>query len=200
MFKEKQFQPLKFKELKAGMTMKSIGDHHGKLYAGYVNKANEIQKEVEGADKSKANATYGGAYSEMRRQETFAVNGMKLHEVYFGHLGGDGGDASGKIKELIERDFESYENWKEHFAATAMGARGWVVLAYDWDDKMLHIYAQDTHNVGPIWDASPLLALDMYEHAYWMEFGADKKSYLDAFFANLDWAAVNARVEKMKME
>lgn len=168
-----------------GISLRMIQNHF-KLYEGYVKKTNEIQEKLETADKKTANGVYS-EYGELKREETFAVNGMKLHEYYFAHLKGQGGEPRGKLKELIDRDFGSFEVFKEEMITTGICARGWAVLAYDFKDMKLHIYGSDAHNVGAVWNCAVLMALDVYEHAYFMDYGVDRKTYMDAFFKHMDW-------------
>ncbi|MDP3881013.1 MAG: Fe-Mn family superoxide dismutase [bacterium] len=171
---------------------------HTELYDGYVAKTNEIQKKVDEADKSKANQSFS-EFGELKRQETFSVNGMKLHEIYFNHLKKGGSELSGPLKEMIEKDYGSVEAWKEEMVATGIASRGWAILAFDWQDMRLHIYGQDAHNVGAVWGASPLIALDVYEHAYFLDYGKGRGEYIDAFFANMDYDAVNEVISKWKI-
>lgn len=185
--------PLHVSQDLEGISLKSVTEHQ-KLYEGYVKKTNEIQKKIGETDKSEANAVYS-AIGELKRQETFAVNGMKLHESYFPLLGGDG-VVKGKILEMIERNFGSYDAWKEDFVATGMSARGWAILAYDWKDLRLHNYGMDAQNVGAVWGAIPLIAMDMYEHAFFMDHGTNKKAYIESFFKTLNWDFVNEVLEK----
>lgn len=194
----KPFEPEKLnidKDLE-GLSLKLIQEHF-KLYEGYVKKTNEIQGKIETVDKSEANGVYS-AIGELKRQETFAVNGMKLHEVYFGHLGGDPSTSSGQVGVpkgelvgMIERDFGSLDAWKLDMVATAISARGWAILAFDLKDNRLHNYGSDAHNLGAVWGAIPVIVLDVYEHAYFIDYGVNRKSYLDAFFKNLDWDYAN---------
>ncbi len=171
-----------------GLSQKML-EQHFKLYEGYVKKSNEIQTKVDSADKSEANGVYS-FIGELKRQETFAVNGMKLHEVYFGHLQGDG-VAAGDLVSMIEKDFGSIEAWKEEMLATGMSARGWAILAFDYRDNRLHVYGSDGHNVGAVWGAVPVIVLDVYEHAYFIDYGISRKAYIDTFFKNLDWQFAN---------
>jgi len=192
MLKDFIADPLKLDKDLSGISLKSVVEHQ-KLYEGYVKKINEIQKKIQEADKSEANAVYS-YIGELKREETFAMNGMKLHEAYFPLLGGDGA-AKGKILEMIQKDFGSYDSWKEDFIATGMSVRGWAILAYDWKDHTLHNYAMDSQNVGAVWNATPLLAMDMYEHAFFMDHGTNKKTYIESFFKTLNWDFVNMLVE-----
>jgi Fe-Mn family superoxide dismutase len=163
---------------------------HYKLYEGYVAKRNEILGSLAGADLGAANQVY----SEVRALKvdlTFAIGGIKNHEIYFDHLGGHGGDPQGPVGELIERDFGSVAAWRSDLRATGMAARGWAWTAYDWDEGRLFNYLGDAQNTFPVWNATPLVALDVYEHAYFLDYQTDRASYIDAFFANLDWEVVN---------
>ena len=172
-----------------GISRASIEAHH-RLYQGYVAKRNEILSKLEGLDRSGANQVY----SELRALKvdlSFAIGGIKNHEIYFAHLGGDGGDPNGPIKELIERDFGSVGAWREDLKATGIAGRGWAWTAYDWDEHRLFNYIGDAQNTFPIWNATPLIALDVYEHAYFLDFQTDRGAYIDAFFSNLDWGVVN---------
>ncbi len=179
-----------------GITLKMLQEHF-KLYQGYVKKSNEIQDKIKSADKSEANGVFS-YIGELKRQETFAVNGMKLHEVYFGHLGGNG-EPGGDLVKMIERDFESVDKWKEDMIATGISARGWAILAYDFKDSKLHNYGSDAHNVGAVWGAIPLIVLDVYEHAYFMDYGTNRKTYIDSFFKNLNWDFANEIVRQCEL-
>ncbi len=137
-------------------------------------------------------------YSELRALKlelSFALGGVKNHELYFGHLGGGGGDPKGGFARLVVRDFGSVPDWKADLKATGMAARGWAWTAYDWDEQRLFNHIGDAQNTFPVWNATPLVALDVYEHAYVVDFGTDRSSYIDAFFNNLDYAVVDGTVE-----
>ena len=179
-----------------GLSLKMLAEHF-KLYEGYVKKSNEIQTKVESADKSEANGVYS-FIGELKRQETFAVNGMKLHEVYFGHLQGNG-TPGGELVAMIEKDFGSVDAWKEAMLATGMSARGLAILAFDYRDNRLHIYGSDGHNVGAVWGAVPVIVLDVYEHAYFTDYGISRKAYIDTFFKNLDWQFANKIVAEYEL-
>jgi Fe-Mn family superoxide dismutase len=163
---------------------------HYKLYQGYVAKRNEILGLLADADPDSANQVYSDLRS-LKVDLTFAIGGIKNHEIYFDHLGGDGGDPQGRIRDLIERDFRSVEAWRADLKATGMAARGWAWTAYDWDEGRLFNYLGDAQNTFPVWNATPLVALDVYEHAYFLDYQTDRASYIDALFANLDWGVVN---------
>ncbi len=175
-----------------GISRASVEAHY-KLYQGYVNKRNEILGALAEVDLSTANQVY----SQLRALKvdlSFAVGGVKNHEIYFEHLGGPGGQPDGAIGALIERDFGSAADWRADLKATGMAARGWAWTAYDWDEQRLFNYLGDAQNTFPIWNATPLVALDVYEHAYFLDYQTDRASYIDAFLANLDWGVVNGWV------
>jgi superoxide dismutase, Fe-Mn family len=171
---------------------------HYRLYEGYVAKRNEILRKLDGVDLASANQVYSDVRA-LKVELSFAVGGIKNHEVYFEHLGGDGGEPEGLMADLIERDFGSAGDWRADLKATGMAGRGWAWTAYDWDEGRLFNYAGDTQNTYPIWNATPLIALDVYEHAYFIDFQTDRASYIDAFFDNLDWGTVNDWASKYQI-
>jgi len=180
-----------------GISRTSVEAHY-KLYEGYVNKRNEILEKLGGVDLSSANQVY----SELRALKidlTFAIGGIKNHEIYFEHLGGSGGDPGGTTRKLIDRDFGSVAAWREDLKATGMAGRGWAWTAYAWEEKRLFNYLCDEQNTFPIWNATPLVALDVYEHAYFLDYQTDRASYIDAFFANLDWEVVEGWVTQYQI-
>jgi len=190
-----EIREMPFEGAQGSISDKTLLIHHDKLYAGYVKKKDEIAEKLNslshGGDVSSANQTY----SELRGLkdgETFAVNGVYLHEWYFESLGGDG-QAKGEVMQALTEKYESFENFIKYFAACGMAARGWVVLAWDTHDKTLRIYTGDAHNQGGVWGAIPLLVLDVYEHAYFIDFGSDRKTYIEEFFNHVNWEAVNER-------
>ena len=180
-----------------GISREAVEAHY-KLYQGYVAKRNEILTKLDGVDLSAANQVYSEVRA-LKVELSFAVGGIKNHEVYFEHLGGDGGDPDGVFGRLVERDFGSIASWRDDLKATGMAGRGWAWTAYDWDEGRLFNYAGDSQNTYPIWNATPLVALDVYEHAYFLDFQTDRASYIDAFFDNLDWATVNDWVSKYQI-
>lgn len=191
-----QTKPLPFKRQLVGISEKTLQIHHDKLYAGYVNKRNEIEEKLKTVDRAAANATYS-EYGELKREESFAANGIYLHEYYFNVLGGEG-NAEGELMQAIANEFGSHEKWLEDFKAAGMVARGWVVLAFDFNTGRLHNYLCDSHNHGGIWGAMPIIVLDMYEHAYFIDYGSDRKTYIEDYMKNLNWDAANQLYQSIK--
>lgn len=184
-----------FKSIRAldGISEQTMKEHY-KLYEGYVKKTNEIMEKLDSVDKSLANQIYS-EYRALKVDLTFALGGVKNHETYFEHLGGDGSEPTGILAEQIEKDFGSFEAWKEDMKATGMSGRGWAWLAYDYDLKRLINIAGDAQNTYPVWNCAMLVALDVYEHAYFLDFQTKRADYIDIFFKNLDWKVVGGWFE-----
>ena len=180
-----------------GISRESVEAHY-KLYQGYIAKRNEILGRLDGVDLSAANQVYSDIRA-LKVDLTFAIGGIKNHEIYFEHLGGDGGDPDGPFGQFVERDFGSVGAWRDDLKATGMAGRGWAWTAYDWDEGRLYNYIGDTQNTFPIWNATPLVALDVYEHAYFLDYQTDRGSYIDAFFENLDWDIVNGWISTYRI-
>ena len=190
-------KPLSFRTPLNGISDRTLQVHHDKLYAGYVDKKNEIENRLEELgreivhDEDKGNTTY----SELRGLkdgETFAVNGVYLHEWYFEILGGDGKfENADELVNALTENFGSVESFIKYFSECAMAARGWTVLAWNTKESRLWIYNSDAHNQGGVWGALPVIVLDVYEHAYFMDYGADRQAYLKAFWKNFNWTAAN---------
>jgi Fe-Mn family superoxide dismutase len=172
-----------------GISRETIEAHY-KLYQGYVNKRNEILGALAGVDLAAANQVYS-EFRALKVDLTFALGGIKNHEIYFAHLGGHGGDPAGLFGDLVRRDFGSVDAWRADLKATGLAGRGWAWTAYDWDEGHLFNYIGDAQNSFPVWNAAPLVALDVYEHAYFIDFATDRAGYIDAFFNNLDYDMVN---------
>ena len=174
-----------------GISKRTV-EEHLKLYTGYVNKYNEINDalaKLTDDDFAKANQSYS-LIRELKVELTFAYGGIVNHELYFNHLGGSGGGPTGDLLKQIEADFESFEKYKKDMKATGIAARGWVWTAWNHAEKRLFNYLGDAQNTFPVWGATPILAMDTYEHAYFIDFGAARAGYIDAFFENMDWDVV----------
>ena len=172
-----------------GISRETIESHY-KLYEGYVAKRNEILRKLADVDASTANQTYS-EIRELKVELTFAVGGIKNHEIYFEHLGGDGGDPSGVFGELVERDFGSVDAWRERPA----GDRPWAPAAGPGRPTTGTRAASTTTSATPRTRSRsgtrlPLVALDVYEHAYFLDYRTDRAAYVQAFFDNLDWSVV----------
>lgn len=168
-------------------------DVHLALYEGYINKTNEIWVELQtSAEREKANATYS-KYRGLKKGETYALNGVILHELYFANLGGTNNTPSGVTLELINQYFGSYEDWQKDFIACGKAARGWAILGFDQrSNKLINILC-DSHDEGNVCNAYPLIVMDVYEHAYFIDYQNKKADYIDRFIQDINWDAVNRR-------
>lgn len=187
-----EVKPLKYNKLD-GLSERQLSEHHDVLYAGYIKKYNEIAEKLASVDYSAANATYSEV-RELQQEKGFALNGVKLHEAYFDNMTDKPKVAEGKAKDLITKQWGSYEKWAEEFAALGIAARGWVVLAYDYSLGRLDNYIFDAHNQGGIADTELVLVMDVYEHAYFLDYGTARKDYIAKFMGVIDWDVVNKRV------
>ena len=202
---KKEIKPLKYDagSLK-GISQKTIEIHHGKLYVGYVNKTNEISEKL-GELRKSGKVEGNQIYSELRGfklGETFARNGAYLHENYFAILGGDG-VPKGEVLKAIEEKFGSFDEFKTYFSACGMAARGWAILCWDMNEKKLMQYNCDAQNHGGVWGCIPIIALDVYEHSYFIDTGSDRAVYIKAFFENLNWDRIEEfyqRAKKFELE
>ena len=183
-----QFNPAKLK----GLSEKLIVSHHQNNYGGAVRRLNQIQQQIGGLPKDAQPFQMGS----LKREEIVATNSMILHEFYFGNIGGDG-KSSGTISKLINGHYGSLATWEQDFRRTGMslgGGSGWVILNYSYRDNVVHNYWAADHTNSLAWGV-PLLVMDMYEHAYAMDYGANATGYIDAFFQNINWDEVNRRAE-----
>lgn len=179
-------KPLPFdpKSIK-GLSEKILVSHHDNNYAGAVRRLNAIGAQIAELDFAKAPVfTVNG----LKREELIAMNSMILHELYFDGLG-SGGAPTGALADAISRDFGSVERWRAEFSAMGKaegGGSGWVLLTYSPRDKRLvNQWAADHSNA--VAGGRPILALDMYEHSYHMDYGASAGGYVDAFMAAIRW-------------
>jgi superoxide dismutase, Fe-Mn family len=180
-----------------GISKQTMEDHY-KLYEGYARKTNECRKLLNEIDYSEAEGNQ--VYSHLRAVSvdyTFALLGFKNHELYFGHFGGNGGEPTGRFAEVADKEFNGIEKWSQAVRKAALAARGWVMVGYDLNDGSLFNYIMDTQNLWAVYNMVPVLAIDVYEHAYVRDFGATpdgRKAYVEAFFRNLDWDHVNRQL------
>jgi superoxide dismutase, Fe-Mn family len=181
-----------------GISEKLIRSHHENNYTGAVKALNLIEQRLVALGKEKDLPPY--LYGDLKRQELVRTGSVVLHEKYFANLGGNG-KADGNAKKLIEQWFGSYETWETEFKRTGnalSGGSGWTILGYNQHTKQLHNYWSADHTSNAPFTV-PLLVLDMYEHAYQMDYGAAAAKYVDAFMVNINWDEVNRRIEALKI-
>ena len=168
-------------------------NNHFTLYQGYVNNTNKLL-ELLG---SKAKDATNPEYAELKRRFGFEFNGMRLHEYYFDNLGGKGVlDKSGKLGRMLAEDFGSYEDWEKDFKATgAMRGIGWAILYQDNVTGTLFNQWINEHEDGHLAGCIPVLVMDVFEHAFMIDYGLKRADYIGAFFKNINWNAVEARLK-----
>jgi superoxide dismutase, Fe-Mn family len=172
-------------------------DAHMRLYEGYINKMNEIDNLLRtNPELENANSTYSH-FRGIKRGETFALNGVILHEFYFENIGGVNVSPDETVRRYLAKDFGSYGQWRDHFIATAKASRGWVVFCYDPRSDQFRNISLDAHDYGNIAMSIPILVLDMYEHAYFLQYADNKVEYINNFMKNIDWNVIRGRLESM---
>ena len=165
--------------------------NHFTLYQGYVTNTNKLLDELAKTEKGTPQ------YAEMMRRFGWEWNGMRLHELYFGNLKKDAAKiaAGSKIHAKLAADFGSFENWEKDFrAAGAMRGIGWVILTYDTVAKRLLNVWINEHDVGHLSGTVPVLIMDVFEHAFMIDYGLKRADYINAFFENIDWTCVEKRL------
>ena len=188
-----QPKPLKFDPAKlTGLSEKLIASHWQNNYQGSVKGLNTVEQKLAAAmaDKDFPPLIYSG----LKREELHRTGSVVLHESYFDGLGGDGKPA-GEVAQALAAAFGSIEAWQAEFHRTAMslsGGSGWAILTYNRHTQSLHNYWAWDHMHGAVTGA-PLIALDMYEHSYHMDYGTAAAKYVDAVLANLDWETIDGR-------
>ena len=176
-----------------GLSLKLIESHYENNYGGALRRLNAITEQLESLD---FEATPGHVINGLKREELAALNSTLLHELYFASLGGEGRPTDA-IAAVLAREFGSFDRWRAQFRAMGYalgGGSGWVVLAYIPRDRhLVNQYASE--HAQSVVGGVPILALDMYEHAYHIDFGANAKAYVDTFLRNVDWQGVEGRYD-----
>ena len=190
-----QPQPLPFDpKMIPGLSERLLVSHHDNNYVGAVSRLGAIEAQVAQLDP----AAPGFMYNGLKREELLAMNSMILHELYFASLGKGGGRPGASLATQIEKDFGSQQKWRDQFGAMGKalgGGSGWVLLIWSpRAGKLVNQWAAD-HTMA-IADGRGLIALDMYEHAYHMDFGAKAAVYVDAYMGALDWANADTEFAK----
>ena len=192
--KKLPFDPSKIK----GLSEKLLTSHYENNYSGAVKRLNAITGQLAGLDFATAPVF---VVNGLKREELIAANSMIIHELYFDGLGGEG-DPKGALAEQITKDFGSLARWKAEFAAVGKalgGGSGWVLLAWSpHDKKLINTWAAD--HTMTLAGGRPILALDMFEHAYAMDYGAKAAGYVDAFMQQIRWDNVSGLYERFSKQ
>ena len=179
-----------------GMSERLIISHYENNYGGAVKRLNSIEDQLTSLD---FNATPNFVVSGLKREQLIATNSMILHEVFFAGLGEESGPDS-VLQEALDRDFGLVERWRAEFVAMGKaqaGGSGWVLLTYSpRDRKLVNAWAAD--HTTTVAGGTPILALDMYEHSYHMDFGAKAADYVNVFMATIDWRSVRQHFDEAR--
>lgn len=179
----------------SGLSDKQLTQHF-KLYDNYVKKTNTLNEKLSNLSQAALDGanTSSSELRDLLVARSFTLNGAVLHELYFGNLGSKGTGPSASFDALIKRDFGSFEAFTAQLKATGKAARGWALLALDLRDGHLKLFGMDEHHAQVPVLTYPILAMDVYEHAYMIDYGIQRADYLDTFVKNINWEAVHKRL------
>jgi Fe-Mn family superoxide dismutase len=184
--------PYEYDALEPHVSEQVLRWHHDTHHRGYVDGWNAAEETL--ADNRDQGDVSGSASAI--RSVTHNSSGHVLHSLFWQNMSPDGGDEpSGVLRDRIEADFGSYEAWKAEFEAAAADASGWALLVYDSFSQQLRNVVVDRHDRGAVWGSHPLLALDVWEHSYYHDYGPARGDFVDAFFEVVHWAVPAARYE-----
>lgn len=174
-----------------GFSDQLLKDHFG-LYEGYVSHTNDLLRKIRGLADTGLDTP---EFSELERRLGWEFNGMRLHELYFSNLGGEGGAPKGKLGDLIDRHYGNFEAWNQEFRAVgSMRGVGWAISYHDPIANRLINFWIDEHDTYHPAGCTPLLVMDVWEHAFAIDYGTDRESYIDAFMNNVNWSAAETRL------
>jgi Fe-Mn family superoxide dismutase len=181
-----------------GISERMLVSHYENNYGGAVRTLNAVRRELAALDAG----TPAYRLRALKREELVAMGSVMLHELYFGNLGGEGNKVPDQGRAVLEEHFGSVAAWRREFVGVAQslaGGSGWVLLTYSRRQGRLWNQIASDHSQAAV-DAAPVLALDLYEHAYHMDFGANATAYIDAFMRNVDWTAVMRRIDAVRAD
>lgn len=183
----------------AGISDRTLEVHLG-LYKGYVTNTNLLTEQLAELSVVKKTPATTLAYAELTRRLGFEYGGMVLHEYYFGNLATNGqGQPSPQLQDAITQSFGSFATWKDDFVAVgSLRGVGWAILYQDPQTRQLSNHWVELHHHGVPSGFHPLLVMDVWEHAFLLDYKpAERGKYIDAFFTNIDWTAVHARLGRI---
>jgi Fe-Mn family superoxide dismutase len=185
-------KPLKYNAIPGFLSAAQIEPHFTAHYGGALKGYVDLDNRLETAAKS-GPAISANAYGSMQRTRTTKGNSVLLHELYFDGMTAQSSAPGNTLRAAIEQRFGSVANWANDFAASAKAASGWALLARHPVNGALYNLVSDAHAVGLLWTAQPLIVLDVYEHAYYVDYKNQKSAYIDKFFDHIDWQIADQR-------
>ena len=192
-----KIKALKYEELKGFLSKEQLTPHHQAHYGGALKSLLQIGTELESADPAKANANYA-PIRELKKEEVHAMNSVILHELYFDGMAAGGGDPKEAAQDILKKRFGTVDKWVDDFKAAAVSARGWAILAVHPVSGKLYNFVSDVHDVGiPVYGI-PLVVIDCYEHAFYVDYKNKKGDYVSAYPKFIDWTEVDRRIKSAK--
>jgi Fe-Mn family superoxide dismutase len=185
-------KPLKHKAIPGFLSAEQIAPHHTAHYGGALKGYAAADARLEAGIKS-GEPIDGAAYGALKRAVNSKGNSVVLHEFYFDGMAPTAPDPAADVRSAIEHRFGSLEKWADDFAASAKGAAGWAMLVKHPVNGKLYNVVSDQHATGVLWMAKPLVVIDTYEHAFYIDYQNRKADYVDKFLDHIDWNEVNAR-------
>ena len=180
-------------ELKIPDFSEQLLKNHLTLYQGYVTNTNKLLEIINTLILENKNST--PEFAELSRRFAWEFNGMRLHELYFSNLGISNLKPHSKTSQMLKDSFGSFENWEKHFKSLgSMRGIGWILLVYDKEKHNLFNIWVNEHDVGLLSNCEIILVMDVFEHAYMIDYGLKKVDYIESFFKNINWAAVEKRL------
>jgi Fe-Mn family superoxide dismutase len=182
--------------LNTGLSQKQIMQHYDDLYMGYIKKLRQIKSRLKDPRRPSADPSFSD-YRALKKEESYVVNAIRLHELYFGNIGykAKGTENHTNFRDALKANGNwRWDEWKRDFAACARSARGWAIAVYDTVEKKICNITMDSHDIGFQVGCVPLLVCDVYEHAYFTDFGSDRDKYFEWFMEHVNWSEVMTRV------
>ena len=189
-----QLIPLKFKEIPGFLSAQQIAPHHTAHYGGALKTFVAIDTRFEDSFQ-KGTTLDPMAFETMQRQKSSRGNSVLLHEMYFDGLALTGSEPKEELKKAIENRFGSLNKWRADFIASAKAASGWAMLVRHPVNGKLYNVLSDEHAIGPLWLAMPLVVIDVYEHAFYIDYQNKKADYIEKFMGHIDWSEANRRFQ-----
>jgi Fe-Mn family superoxide dismutase len=187
-------KPLRHKEVPGFLTAAQIAPHHTAHYGGALKAFTTIEDKFEDSF-SKRTAIDPAAFETLQRQKSSRGNSVILHEMYFDGLALRTADPVEDVRKAIEKRFGSLDRWAADFIASAKAAAGWAMLVHHPANGRLYNVVSDEHAQGPLWLAMPLVVIDVYEHAFYVDYQNRKAEYVERFMKHIDWAETNRRYQ-----
>ncbi len=190
-------KPLRHKSIPGFLSAEQLAPHFSAHYGGALRGYLKTDAKLESSSQD-GTTIDGSAFGALQRTRAAKANSVVLHELYFGGMSLQTGAPKGKFKTDLSRRFGSLDKWASDFQDCAKAASGWAVLAYHSVNKKLYNVVCDQHATGVMWMSTPLLVIDMYEHAYYLDYKNDKGQYIQKFMQHVDWGEINRRSRAAK--